>query len=121
MSARVDALETQLLGAVAEVARLTTELARARREDDAAPAMPLLPAGAGDEEPEEYLTTQQAAERYNIRLSSLYTFLKRRDDPIPRWRSGRMIRIPRRGLEAWLERQTQKTLQNALYGGESTR
>lgn len=54
------------------------------------------------------LTTAQACELLQVSKPTLRAFIYREADPLPVFRYGRGLRIPRKSLEAWLERQTQE-------------
>ncbi len=60
---------------------------------------------------EEYLTTEEVAQRLRVHPTTILRRLGAMDDPdptrIPAVRVGRIWRIPRREFEAWLARSTQ--------------
>ena len=60
---------------------------------------------------DEYLTTEEVAERLRVHPTTILRRLGAMDDPdpsrIPAVRVGRIWRIPRREFEEWLIRSTQ--------------
>lgn len=53
------------------------------------------------------LTVEEAASLLGVSRSLMYEVVRRPDGP-PSVKVGNVIRIPRRGLEAWLEQRAQR-------------
>ena len=54
------------------------------------------------------LTRKEAAERCNLSLPVLTSFMNRAENPLPYIRAGRKYLIPRAGLEEWLAAEAER-------------
>lgn len=52
------------------------------------------------------LTREEAAEQCSVSLPVLDAYLKRSNNPMPCFRAGRRVLIPREALKKWLEEET---------------
>lgn len=60
----------------------------------------------GENKPLYLYTTKEAAVHLRSGINRVYEYIGREHDPLPSITKGRVILIPIKGLEAWLERQT---------------
>lgn len=54
------------------------------------------------------LSPAEAAEVLNLSLPTVYALIKRENDPIPTFRTGRKIGVPVSSLNSWVERQAEQ-------------
>lgn len=54
----------------------------------------------------DFLTIREAADRLGVSETTIRTWARRKRDPLPHMRCGRVVRIPSDGLEAWAAAHT---------------
>ena len=53
-----------------------------------------------------FLTIREAADRLGVSETTIRTWARRKRDPLPHMRCGRVVRIPSDGLTAWVTDHT---------------